>query len=148
MSRSRRRKKKYNHHSSNTGNRQTLSYGLSQDITKDKSPEVRRNSHGDVVYSMKYVGDEKFEYWVDFDENNRPTRYNDSRGNSWRCMYNGIGNISEYWDSTGYEEHYRYYANNLIICTNSFGIKTKKRIDRSSRFITRDIFVNAEENCI
>lgn len=145
MSRSRRRRKKKGNFHPSSGQRQTLSYSLSQDITKDKSPEVKRNSHGDVIYSMKYIGDEKLEYWVDFDEKNRPTHYRDSRGNDWKCMYNSKGNISIYWDNTGYEEYYKYYANNLVICTTSFGEKIKKCIDRESRFITRDIFINSND---
>lgn len=148
MSRSRRKRKKNTYRSSSSGNRRTLSYGLAQDITKDKSAEVKRDTHGNVIYNGIYVDDEKFEYWVDFDENNRPFQYRDSRGNSWKCMYNSMGNISVYWDNSGYEEYYKYYANNLVICTTSYGDKIKKRIERGSRPITRDVFINTPENYI
>lgn len=123
-----------------------LSYSLSKEITMDKTPEVKRNSFGDVIYSMQYIGYEKFEYNIEYDNLRRPLSYIDSRGCSWGCKYNNKGNISHYWDYTGYTEEYRYYANNLVICTTSFGDKIKKRIEKfDGRFITRDIFISSDD---
>lgn len=142
MSRSRKRKR-------NTINIQkkskpTFSYNLSQDITKDRTPEVKRNVFGDVIYSMQYIGDEKFEYWVEYDKNRRPINYKDTRGRTWDCVYNGKGNISLYWDNSGYQEEYRYYARNLVICTTSFGEKIKKKVS-NDKFITRDVFIQSDD---
>lgn len=122
-----------------------VSHNLSKDITKDRSPEVKKNRYGDIIYSMMYVEDEKFEYWVDYDEKRRPIKYKDSRGYTWSCIYNSKGNIHKYWDNSGYSEEYRYYANNLIICTNSIGNKIKKYINRN-RYITRDVFILSKDN--
>lgn len=148
MSRTRKRKhsKYYPKNNKNKPRNQkpTFSYNLSQDITKDKTPEVKRNTFGDVVYSMQYIGDEKFEYWIEYDENRRAISYKDTRGHSWNCIYNGKGNISLYWDNSGYQEEYRYYARNLVICTTSFGEKIKKRVS-NDKFITRDIFIQSDD---
>ena len=119
-----------------------ISYKLSQDITRDKSPEIKRNINKDVIYNMVYIDDEKFEYWVEYDEKCRPIYYYNSRGYEWKCKYNNKGNISDYWDNTGYQEQYKYYMNNIVICTTSFGNKIKKIIDRN-RIITRDVFINS-----
>lgn len=145
MSRSRKRKHtKYNYGSpSNTRPsvpKPTISHSVSKDLTKDKSPKVERNTFGDVTYSMQYVGDEKFEYWITYDESRRPLSYKDTRGQSWNCKYNSKGNIANYWDYSGYQEDYRYYINNIVICTTSFGEKIKKRI-KTDKFITRDTFI-------
>lgn len=137
MSRSRRR------HKSSFKKKPVISYNVSKEITKDKSPETKRNSHGDIIYCKKYVGDEKFEYWIEYNDNHCPIYYHNTRGYEWRCRYNNKGNISDYWDNTGYEEQYKYYINNIIICTTSFGEKIKKVINRSERLITRDIFINS-----
>lgn len=59
-------------------------------------------------------------------------------------MYNGKGNISLYWDNSGYQEEYRYYARNLIICTTSYGEKIKKKVV-NEKFITRDIFIQSRD---
>lgn len=148
MSRSRKRKhnKYYNKtcRSKPINQKSTISYSLSQDITKDKTPELKRNQFGDVIYSMQYNGDEKFEYWVDYDDNRRPLKYRDSRGYSWGCTYNGKGNLSCYFDNTGYREDYRYYARNLVICTSSFGDKIKKCV-KSKNYITRDAFIMSDD---
>ena len=147
MSRTRKRRHSKYYHKSNKNKsknqKPTFSYNLSKDITKDKTPEIKRNTFGDVIYSMQYIGDEKFEYWVDYDENRRPISYKDTRGHTWNCMYNGKGNISLYWDNSGYQEEYRYYARNLVICTTSFGEKIKKKVSSTEKFITRDIFIQA-----
>lgn len=137
MSRTRRRRRR-------SGDRKQppVSYRVSQDITKNKAPEVKRNVRGDVIYASQYVGDEQFEYWVEYDSNGRPVWYHDSRGYEWRCKYNSKGNISNYWDNTGYEERYDYYINNIVIRTNVFGDKIKKVIDRDKFKITRDVFLN------
>lgn len=126
-----------------TQQKPTFSYNLSQDITKDKTPEVRRNAFGEVTYSMQYIEDEKFEYWVEYDKDGRPINYKDTRGYMWNCVYNAKGNISLFWDNSGYQEEYRYYARNLVICTTSFGEKIKKKIVSNERFITRDLFIQS-----
>lgn len=122
----------------------TLSYSLSQEITQDKSPVVKRNSFGDVIYSMQYIGYEKFEYWIEYDEDRRPLSYIDTRGCSWKCKYNSKGNICDYWDYSGYQESYRYYKNNLVICTNSFGNKIKKKVI-TNKYVTRDLFISTDD---
>lgn len=145
MSRTRKRRhNKYYPKNKSRNKKPTFSYNLSRDITKDKTPEVKRNTFGDVIYSMQYVGDEKFEYWVDYDENRRPISYKDTRGHSWNCTYNGKGNISLYWDNSGYQEEYRYYARNLVICTTSYGEKIKKKVN-NDKFITRDVFIQSDD---
>ena len=121
-----------------------ISYSLSQEITKDKSPEVKRNTFGDIIYSMQYIGDEKYEYWIEYDECRRPISYKNSRGYSWNCKYNSKGNISSFWDYTGYQEDYKYYARNLVICTTSFGEKIKKRVIADNP-ITRNMFITSED---
>lgn len=121
-----------------------LSNELSHEITKDKSPITKRNDNGDLIYSCQYIGYEKFEYNIDYDTSRRPIKYQDSRGASWECIYNGKGNICYYWDNTGYEESYKYYARNLVICTTSFGNKIKKKVV-SNKFITREIFICSED---
>lgn len=124
-----------------------LSHRLSIELTKDRSPILRKNKNGDITYSMQYVGDEKYEYWIVYDDSRRPIKYIDSRGYTWSCTYNSKGNISTYWDNSGYSEVYRYYANGLVICTNSYGVKTKKKITRDERlkFISRNSFIIAND---
>lgn len=148
MGRNNKRKKYYRsnfNHLNNRISKPTISHDLSKEITKDKSPIVKRNSFGDVIYNMQYIGDEKFEYWVEYDDNRRPLSYKDTRGCSWYCKYNGKGNICNYWDYSGYQEDYRYYANNLVICTTSFGEKIKKKVITNNKFITRDIFIFSDD---
>lgn len=120
----------------------TFSYTLARDITKDKTPKIERNVFGDVTYSMQYIGDEKFEYWVSYNENRCPINYHDTRGRTWDCLYNKKGNISFYWDNSGYQEDYKYYAKNLVICTDSFGSKIKKKVPRDKP-ITRELFIQS-----
>lgn len=120
-----------------------VSYNVSKDITKNKLPEIKRNTIGEVIYSSQYIGDEKFEYWVEYDESGFcPVRYHDSRGYEWKCKYNSKGNISDFWDNTGYQEAYLYYTGNTVVRIDSFGCKVKKRIDRTQRRITRTVFIN------
>lgn len=121
-----------------------VSYQVSKDITKNREPEIKRDSRGNVIYSSQYLGDDKFEYWVDYDVYNRPIKYTNSRGYEWSCLYNSKGNISKFWDNTGYEETYKYYANNLVICTDSFFNRTRKNIDKSRGYITREVFLMSE----
>lgn len=153
MSRSRKRKShtkypKYKHselkNKSYMTPKPTISYSLSKEITKDKSPEIKRNQFGDVIYNMQYIGYERFEYWVEYDNCRRPISYRDTHGCSWNCKYNGKGNISSYWDYSGYQEDYRYYANKLVICTTSFGDKIKKKVISNGRPITRDLFISSD----
>lgn len=120
-----------------------ISYQLSKEITKSKLPEVKRDTCGNVLYSSQYIGDEKFEYWMDYNDDRQPVSYRDSRGNEWKCKYNSIGNISNFWDNTGYEEQYNYYKNNIVIRTDIYGGKIKKVIDREKYKITRDLFINS-----
>ena len=84
------------------------------------------------------------EYWIEYDECRRPISYKNSRGYSWNCKYNSKGNISSFWDYTGYQEDYKYYARNLVICTTSFGEKIKKRVI-SDNPITRNMFITSED---
>lgn len=120
-----------------------VSDSVAEDITKRRDPELRRNQRGDIIYASRYVGDEKFEYWVEYDNCSRPIAYCDNRGYEWKCLYNSKGNISEYWDNRGYFEHYHYYKDNIIIREDSFGVKIKKRIPRD-KFITRESFLKVE----
>jgi YD repeat-containing protein len=154
MSRTRRKKKAkhYKYYNLNIQAHQThqpkvlkdppVSNKLSYEITKDKSPIVRYNAVGDIVYSMQYIGDEKFEYWLEYDNENRIIGYLNSRGEEWRCKYNSKGNISDFWDNTGYFEKYSYYKNGLIIREDSSGEKVKKHIVRTIP-ITREVFINS-----
>ena len=119
-----------------------ISYQLSKEITKSKLPEVKRDTCGNVLYSSQYIGDEKFEYWIDYNDDRQPVSYRDSRGNEWKCKYNSNGNISNFWDNTGYEEVYNYYKNDVVISTDSYGIRIRKVIDRERCKITRDVFLN------
>ena len=121
-----------------------ISFRVSQDLTKAKNPEVKRDPSGNVIYSSQYVGSEKFEYWIEYNENNQPAWYHDSRGYEWKCKYNSLKNISNFWDNTGYEERYDYYKNDIVIRTDIYGGKVKKVIDRSKVNITRDIFINSQ----
>lgn len=133
-----------NHYNRNIKTKKpVISYSLSKDITKDKSPKVKKNTAGDIIYNMQYIGDEKFEYWLDYDEQRRPIKYKDTRGRIWNCIYNSKGNISYYWDNSGYQEIYKYYANELVICTNSFGDKVRKKV-RRNKYITRNVFIAAD----
>jgi YD repeat-containing protein len=116
---------------------------LSYEMTKDRSPVTKMNDIGQTIYSMQYVGDEKFEYWVEYDEQRRIIGYTNSRGYEWKCKYNSRGNISDFWDNEGYQEKYSYYKDGLVIMENSFGQKIKKHIARNKVFITREIFLNA-----
>ena len=163
MSRSHRRRGDHNSYSSSSGPKRSnlnnhqrekirktpelkqapVSDSVMVDITKNREPIVKRNPRGDVIYSAKYVGDEKFEYWVEYDTCARPLAYCDSRGYEWKCKYNTKGNISDFWDNRGYTERYCYYANNLIVREDSFGNKVKKHIPRD-KFITRETFLKAQ----
>lgn len=121
-----------------------VSYKLSQDLTKNKAPEVKRDTAGNILYSCQYINDEKFEYWIDYNDNNQPLHYRDSRCGEWWVKYNSKGNISHFWDNTGYEEVYNYYKNDIVISTDSYGISIKKIIDRERcKFITREVFLNS-----
>ena len=131
-----------------TTKRTVLSKELSKEITKDKTPVVERNDNGDVIHGITYTGMNKFEYWVKYDDT-KPIRYTDNMGRSWGARYNSLGNISDYWDYTGYEEVYKYYANELVICTTSTGMKIKKHVKRiEGKPITRDVFVKTDVDCI
>ena len=121
-----------------------LNYDLIMDIVRNRMPETRRNAFGDIIYSKQYIGDEVFEYWVTYDEFKRPVKYKDSRNHYWCCDYNTKGNIMYFEDNSGYNETYRYYAKNLVICNTNQGEKIKKRVV-SKKFITRDIFVQSED---
>lgn len=138
MSRTRKRRRR-------SGDRKQppVSYRLSQELTKDKSPEVKRDTSGNVLYSSQYIGDEKFEYWVEYNDKHQPLHYHDSRGYEWKCKYTSKGHISDFWDNTGYEEKYCYYNGNTVIRTDCYGEKVKKVIDRTRVNITRDIFINS-----
>ena len=128
----------------NTNKKQSpVSYKVNKELTKNKMPESKRDQHGNIIYASQYVGDEKFEYWIDYNDDNQPIRYHDSRGSQWNCKYNSKGNISDFWDSSGYEEKYSYYKNNTVICTTSYGESIKKTIERTNMGITRDIFINS-----
>jgi hypothetical protein len=119
-----------------------VSYKTAKDITKHREPEVKLDSKGNVVYSSQYIGDEKFEYWVEYNLSGNPLYYHDSRGMWWKCKYNSNGNIAYYWDYSGYEETYNYYKGNVVICITSYGNKIKHIIDRSKYIITRDLFMS------
>lgn len=119
-----------------------VSFKVSQELTKSKAPEVKRDASGNIIYSSQYIGDEKFEYTVEYNSDKQPVHYNDSRGGEWWIKYNSKGNISNFWDNTGYEEVYNYYKNDIVISTDSFGTSTKKIIDRERCKITRDVFLN------
>jgi hypothetical protein len=120
-----------------------VSDSVMQDITKNRDPEIRRNRRGDIIYACTYIGDDKYEYWVEYDNSSRPLSFCDNRGYEWKCKYNSKGNISDYWDNTGYQEKYFYFANNLVIRKNSFGEEIKKHISRD-KFITRETFIKTE----
>ena len=140
MSRTYRRRKKKSGPVKSTA---PVSFKVSQDITKNKNPEVKRDTSGNIIYASQYIGDEKFEYWIEYNANKQPIHYQDSRGNEWNCKYNSKGNISNFWDNTGYDELYSYYKNDIVIRTNSFSESVKKIIDRERCKITRDVFINA-----
>jgi hypothetical protein len=119
-----------------------VSYKVSKDLTKNKSPEVKRDTSGNVIYASQYVGDEKFEYWIEYNSNKQPIHYHDTTGNEWWAKYNSKNNICNFWDTTGYEEVYNYYKNDIVIRVDSYGGSIKKIIDRERCKVTRDIFIN------
>ena len=140
MSRTYRHRNKKKSKSNSAKKAPIVSYKTAIDITKSKESEIKLDKNKNIVYSSKYIGDEKFEYWVEYNSNNNPTFYYDSRGMWWKCKYNSNGNISYYWDSTGYEEIYNYYKGNTVIRTDSYGNKTKCIIDKNKYTVTRDLF--------
>lgn len=101
---------------------------------------VKKDMHGNEIYVSRTVGkNDKFEYWVQYNEDNLPIWYHDSRGYEWKCTYTRKKNIAEFWDNTGYSETYNYYKNNTVKCTNSLGNSIKKIVDKTC--ITRVDFV-------
>ena len=141
--RRRNKKKNYSNYNSKKSNA-PVSYKVSKDLTKDKSPEVKRDASNNIIYSSQYIGDEKFEYWVEYNSDKQPIHYHDSRGGEWWIKYNSKGNISNFWDNTGYEEVYNYYRSDVVISTDSYGVQIKKVIDRERCKITRDVFLNTQ----
>ena len=119
-----------------------VSYKVSKDLTKNKSPEVKRDTSGNVIYASQYIGDEKFEYWIEYNSNKQPIHYHDTRGNEWWVKKKKKNNICNFWDNTGYEEVYNYYKNDIVIRVDSYGGSIKKIIDRERCKVTRDIFIN------
>ena len=142
MSRTYKRRRKKRNYTNSKKSTAPVSYKVSQDLTKDKSPEVKRDASSNIIYSSQYIGDEKFEYWVEYNSDKQPIHYHDSRGGEWWIKYNSKGNISNFWDNTGYEEVYNYYKNDVVISTDSYGIRIRKVIDRERCKITRDVFLN------
>lgn len=101
---------------------------------------VKKDMHGNEIYVSRTVGkSDKFEYWIQYNEDNLPIWYHDSRGYEWKCTYTRKKNIAEFWDNTGYSETYTYYKNNNVRCTNSLGNTIKKIVNKTC--ITRVDFV-------
>lgn len=114
----------------------TKSFRYPNNITTNKD----RNGNERYV-SIPIGKNDKFEYWVQYNEDNQPIWYHDSRGYEWKCTYTRKKNIAEFWDNTGYSETYSYYKNDSVKCLNSFGEKISKIIHKS--MITRTDFITA-----
>lgn len=114
---------------------------IKNEITRDKTPVIEKDNNGNVTHKIIYTGESKQEYWIEYDSNLPIHMYSISGYECW-WKYNNVGNISDFWDNTGYQEKYKYYKNDIVICTNNYNENTKKVINRNKyKYITRELFM-------
>jgi YD repeat-containing protein len=65
------------------------------------------DERGNIIHQ---VGKKRFEFWKEYDEENRNTYYKDNRGTEWRQEFDKRGNITHYKD--GYKELWQEFDEN------------------------------------
>lgn len=96
--------------------------------------------HKKIIYKTPELKGRILEFWIEYNENGNETHFVRNDGFECWCMYNNKGNISSYWDVTGYNEKYTYYRGGVVYRETSLGFKEKFYYSERNVPLTRNYF--------